>query len=191
MPPKLKTRRFCPNPGVHCKVVGFWSEFQKRCFLISWNSPFRTPTRRNCFKMRANSLCRTEISKLDRNRRARKYPSNSQRRRARPGGAREQKFSTSASAPRLFSFKKTPFWAGFKAFGPVGVLNGEIRISKSIVFEIPTKFRPPYNAPQAAIWISNFVKKFHFFRLLCRFSEKDQIFISSSSRWIVIWSEFL
>ena len=61
MPPKLKTRRFCPNPGVHCKVVGFWSEFQKRCFLISWNSPFRTPTRRNCFKMRANSLCRTEI----------------------------------------------------------------------------------------------------------------------------------
>ena len=33
-----------------------------------------------------------------------KHPSSSQRRRARPGGAREQKFSTSASAPRLFSF---------------------------------------------------------------------------------------
>ena len=28
--------------------------------------------------------------------------SSSQRRRARPGGAREQKFSTSASAPRVF-----------------------------------------------------------------------------------------
>ena len=118
MPPKLKTRRFCPNPGVHCKVVGFWSEFQKRCFLISWNSPFRTPTRRNCFKMRANSLCRTEISKLDRNRRARKYPSNSQRRRARPGGAREQKFSTSASAPRLFSFKKLHFERVLRPLAP-------------------------------------------------------------------------
>ena len=33
-----------------------------------------------------------------------KAPSSSQRRRARPGGAREQKFSTSASAPRLFYF---------------------------------------------------------------------------------------
>ena len=32
-------------------------------------------------------------------------PSSFQRRRARPGGAREQKFSTSASAPRLFLLK--------------------------------------------------------------------------------------
>ena len=118
MPPQLKTRRFCPNPGVHCKVVGFWSEFQKRCFLISWNSPFRTPARRNCSKMRANSLCRTEISKLDRNRRARKYPSNSQRRRARPGGAREQKFSTSASAPRLFRSKKRHFERVLRPLAP-------------------------------------------------------------------------
>ena len=52
------------------------------------------------------------------------------------------------------------------------------------------KFRPNSDHltmhPRPAVWISNSVKKFHVFHLFCSFSKKNQKFISSSSRWIVI-----
>ena len=85
------------------------------------------------------------------------------------------------------------FWSSFCAW--VSWTVGS-RVSKSIVFEIPTKIRPPYNAPQdldkicvssisEAIWFL-----LGFWAVLCFFSQKIKISPKAILFWIVRWSEY-
>ena len=80
------------------------------------------------------------------------------------------------------------FWSNFCAWVSWTVRSG---ISKSIVFEIPTKIRPPYNAPQGLdkICVSSISEAFwfllRFWPVFRFFSQKIKISPKTILFWIV------